>query len=56
VAESALVLPQVATISRPIQEMCRHVVRVLLELLAGRECTDWGAPPARAGGAPQREL
>jgi len=36
VPESALVLPQVATISRPIQEMCRHVVRMLLELLAGR--------------------
>jgi DNA-binding LacI/PurR family transcriptional regulator len=38
--ESALVLPQVATIARPIQEMCRHVVRMLLELLAGRGRTN----------------
>jgi LacI family transcriptional regulator len=37
VPESALVSPQLTTIAQPIQEMGRHAVRMLLELLAGRE-------------------
>ena len=37
VPESVLISPQLTTIAQPIQEMGQHAVRMLLDLLAGRE-------------------